>query len=328
VHVDDDFFDDLGGESVVAAHLVTEVERRTGRAIPLSLLLEVNTARRMAEYLRGADEAARHAVRIQEGSGALPPLFCVAGGGGSVMVFRDLAAMISPELAVYGLQPHSFAPEKFPKSFGAIAACYADAIRRIQPHGPYYLAGYSMGGHIAYEAARQMTAAGERVAFLGLIDTAAQTARLSIWKRLAYRLEMLHLNPKLNVPRFAREFVNRSRKRIERRLQDIVRNADQAPASVHETFGAMAEAQRGFRLEPYEGPVTLFRGRDGIHRVRKDEDLGWGNVGIGRLDIVDVDGDHETVLAVPQVRTLAAAFASALASARGAGSGKRGAENR
>lgn len=314
VHVDDDFFDDFGGESVVAAHLVTEIERETGRSLPLSLLIELNTISKMAAYLRGSEEARRHVVCVQEGTTLQPPLFCVAGGGGSLMVFRQLAALISPELPFYGLQPHSFPPGMVPTSFSAIAACYADSIRQIQPEGPYFLAGYSMGGHLAYEIARQMTKEGDEVAFVGVIDTAAETRRAPLWKRLLYRVEMLRLDPRRNVPRFALEAVNRPKNWAERRVRRIIKAT--APQRIYDSFVAFADARRGFKLEPYDGPVTLFRGRDGIRRVRVDDDLGWSKLCRGRLDIMDVDGDHETLLAQPHVRSVADAFRRALATAR------------
>ena len=315
VNVDDDFFDDFGGESVVAAHLVTEIERETGRSLPLSLLIELNTVSKMAEHLRGTDETSRHVIRIQEGS-TLPPLFCVAGGGGSLIVFRELAALIDPDLPFYGVQPHSFAPGTVPKTFSAIAACYADSIRQIQPEGPYYLAGYSMGGHLAYEIARQMTRCGDEVAFVGVIDTTAHTERASLWQRFLYRIEMLRIDPRRNFPRFAREAVNRPRGWAGRRVRNIIKAA--APHRIYDSFLEFNDARKDFRLGPYDGTLTLFRGRDGIRRVRVEPDLGWANVPLGRLDIVDVDGDHETLLAQPQVRSLADVFARALAAARNA----------
>ncbi|MBV8518391.1 MAG: non-ribosomal peptide synthetase [Acidobacteria bacterium] len=304
VHVDDDFFNDHGGESVVAAHLVAEVARATGHAIALSLLLELNTIRKMADYLRGTTVTDRVAVLVQRGSDSVPPLFCVSGGGGSVMVFRDLAAQIGSEQPFWGLQHHGFARGVFPVTYAAIAAVYGDAIRAIQPHGPYFLAGYSVGGQLAYEVARQMERAGERVAFIGLIDSSASDMRTSVWKRIANRFVMLRRDPRRGVY-YAREAVTRPTKALRRRLPRMLQQANNTYMS----------SRRGFTLQPYGGAVSLFRARHGMGAARVERDLGWLRVGVGRLDIYDVDGDHESLLA-RDVGTLAGAFRRALALAR------------
>jgi amino acid adenylation domain-containing protein len=304
VHVDDDFFNDHGGESVVAAHLVAEVARVTGHAMALSLLLELNTVRKMAEYLRGTSVTDRVAVLVQRGNDNIPPLFCVSGGGGSVMVFRDLAAQIGEEQPFWGLQHHGFARGTFPVTYAAIAAVYSDAIRAIQPHGPYFLAGYSIGGQLAFEVARQMERAGERVAFVGLIDTSASDMRTSVWKRIANRFVMLRRDPRRGV-RYAREAVVRPTTALRRRL----------PRLLHKANNTYMASRRGFTLQPYGGAVSLFRARHGMGAARIEHDLGWLRVGVGRLDIHDVDGDHESLLA-RDVSSLAAAFQCALATAR------------
>jgi len=293
VHVDDDFFDDLGGESIIAAHLVTEVQRVTGRAIALSLLLELNTIAKMADYLRADVPAEQIAVLVQAG-GALPPLFCVSGGGGSVMVYRKLAALLGSEQPFYGLQHHGFAAGTFPTSYAAIAACYADTIRKIQPEGPYFLAGYSIGGQLAFEVARQMEHAGDRVAFLGLIDSSASEMRAPVWNRILNRIVMLRRHPVAHGVRFTKEVFNRF---------------------IVPSLKAYSESRKDFTLQPYGGAVTLFRARNGMGAARVEPDLGWNRVGVGSLQVFDVDGDHETLLS-EDVASLGNAFAGALTAAR------------
>lgn len=306
VGVDDDFFDDLGGESVVAAHLVTEVHRVLGRSMPLSLLLELNTVSRMADYLRAREEAdiERTAILVQRGDDVHPPLFCVSGKGGSVMIFRELAALLGSQQTFYGLTHHGFSTEAFPKTFAALAACYADAIREVQPEGPYYVAGYSAGGVIAFDVARLLSRSGHEVAFVGLIDAAASSQRPPSWKRYLKHISLLREKPMNQAPRYARA--------IARRALRLVRHAP--PTDMQEMNRIFDSIHRRDALLPYAGRVTLFLARHGWGYDGATPDLGWRAL-CDELDIVPVNGEHHTVIR-DDVDSLANAMASALEKAR------------
>jgi amino acid adenylation domain-containing protein len=291
VGLNDDFFDDLGGESLVAADLVTEVQRRLGRSMPLSLLLELNSVAKMADYLRARAETdiERTVIALQTG-GTRPPLFCVSGKGGSVMIFRELAGLLGTDQPFYGLTHHGFGAGAFPKTFAAVAACYADAIRAIQPNGPYLLAGYSAGGLIAFDLARQLSRAGEEVAFVGLIDSAAKPVPVASWKRPLKRVSLLFRQPKRYAPRYARA--------VARRL-GILRT--HAAANVVK-WDRVQKANRIFdsidrrdSLQPYDGRVTLFLATHGWGYDSATPDLGWRAL-CRELDIIPVPGEHHTVL--------------------------------
>ena len=311
VHVDEDFFDDLGGESVIAAHLVTMIESQLGRAIPLSLIIELNTVRRMAAYLRTAGTEKPLAIELQKGT-SLPPLFCVAGGGGGVVKFRMLATKMGEAQPVYGLQPHGFDLDNFPTSYADIVTAYADAIRRIQPHGPYYLSGYSAGGQMAFALARHFELAGERVAFVGAIDSARKTQPIAAWRRVLNRASLLVADSR-RLRRLPAEISLRTSLWVKSRLRRRMASAEKPlPAWLIDTRFAMRQAHRDDSNGFYTGPVTLFRARDGLRRTRKEQDLGWTPFAIGGLRIIDVDGDHESVLG-DHVESLASAMVEALA---------------
>jgi amino acid adenylation domain-containing protein len=311
VRVDDDFFDDLGGESIVAAHLVTEVKRVMGRSLPLSLLLELHTVRKMADYLRARLDVQRTAIAVQRG-GSLPPLFCVSGKGGSVIAFRNLATRLGPEQPFYGLTHHGFPSHAFPRTSATLAALYAETIRAVQPEGPYYLAGYSVGGKIAYEIARHMTTAGEQVAFVGLIDTGnagRQSRSARGWKHMGKYLSLLKQRPRKNGARFARA--------IAKRVVGVVtgKGSSPAPRELNEINRLFLSIDGQRTLQPYAGTVTLFAARYGVSLSAPTPDLGWKTL-CGTLDIMPVPGEHHTVL-TDDVDALAAAFTEALAKARG-----------
>jgi amino acid adenylation domain-containing protein len=317
VHVHDDFLDDLGGDSIVAAQLVSEVQRATSRTIPLSMLLELNTVASMAAFIRAGRAIDPVTVAVQP-RGSRRPLFCIAGAGGSVMIFRRLARALGSEQPLYGLHHHGL-PAGDLSSYAAVAGRYAEAIRRIQSRGPYYLAGYSSGGILAFELARQFQSAGEEVAFVGLIDTAVTRGRSTRETRLANRLAFLRERPLERLPRYLWEMLARRpwfllERRLRRarfRVTDFLPDPTLVPDEVHAANEAFTEARRNMRLLPYAGPVALFRARHGAGAYHPERDLGWRTAGVTDLRIHDVEGDHRSVLE-EDVASLARAFVSEL----------------
>jgi amino acid adenylation domain-containing protein len=311
VGVEEDFFNDLGGDSVTAAHLVTVIGSDTDRVIPLSLIVELNTVRKMAQYFRKAPAKKPLAILLQQGDSSVPPLFCVAGAGGGVVKFRTLAAKMPPTQTVYGLQPHGFDLDNFPKSYDEIVASYADAIRQIQPRGPYYLSGYSSGGQMAHALARHFELAGDSVAFVGVIDSSRRTEPIAAWRRAVNRVTLVFADPRrmrklpaeirLRTSLWVKSHLRRRIADDEKPLPDWLRDTRYAMRHVHR------DESQGF----YTGAVTLFRARDGLRRTRKEQDLGWSEYAIGGLRIIDVDGDHDSVLG-DHVASLAVAMKSAM----------------
>jgi aspartate racemase len=258
VGVDEDFFEELGGTSLDALEIMSGISRTTGRSFPLSLLLELNTVRKMSEYLAASSGRERTVIALQR-EGTLPPLFCVSGKGGSVIVFRALADALGREQPFFGLTHHGLDAAKLPSTLAAVAACYADAIREVQSDGPYFLAGYSAGGCIAFEIARQMTRAGHAVAFVGLIDTVAARESAPLPKRLGKYVSLFRRDPA--------GFLGRSTLAVAHRVQWT---AKWAASGGKAPFGPQLPPDRNrfydslnlqASLRPYSGPVTLFLAR-------------------------------------------------------------------
>ncbi|HEX7149897.1 MAG TPA: non-ribosomal peptide synthetase [Thermoanaerobaculia bacterium] len=310
VGLHDDYFNDLGGTSILAAHLVTEIRRATGRALPLSILLELNTVAKMADYLRAESDLERTAVIVQRGRDGVPPLFCVSGKGGSVINFRELAKLLGADQPFYGLTHHGFTT--MPSTFAAVVACYADAIRSIQPEGPYRLAGYSAGGLIAYEIARHLTRSGAAVDFVGLIDTAAFPDRAPAWRRYTKRMTLIGERPLTMLPRYARAVATRAASLLKGRRW----TPPPPPPETEEMNRILEELRKRENLHPYAGRVTLFLARHGWGTDAVTPDLGWRRL-CENLEIIPVPGEHHSVIR-DDVAALANAFRKALH-----GTGKR-----
>src|SRR6218665_1608222 len=172
VSVQDDFFE-LGGHSILAMRLVSMVNRPFQRQLPVGVLFESRTIESLAEHLTRAaggavDQRGSGVVVLRKGRGTQPPLFFVPPVGGSVLCYRPLAQALGPDQPFYGIQAHAAVEDSAFQTIEELASAYLEDMLEIQPQGPYLLGGWSMGGGVAFEIARQLRQRGERVSELFL----------------------------------------------------------------------------------------------------------------------------------------------------------------
>ncbi|BCY14200.1 non-ribosomal peptide synthetase [Actinoplanes sp. L3-i22] len=172
VSVDDNFFD-LGGHSLLATRLVARVRSTFDCDIPVRALFEAPTPGGLARWLvTGGIGDAFDVLYPMRTSGSQPPLFCLHAGSGLAWVYSGLLRHLNPEIPLYGVQSLGLAmTTQRPDTLALMAREYTARIRSVQPHGPYRLMGWSLGGVVAHEVAVQLQAAGERVTFLSVLDT-------------------------------------------------------------------------------------------------------------------------------------------------------------
>jgi thioesterase domain-containing protein len=147
-------------------------QRRIRHTVPLGLLFEAPTVRKLAEYLRSSKplDGCVSLVAITTRS-SRAPLFAIGGVGGNVLGYADLARALGPEQGFYAFQSVGLDGSAEPlESIEAMAQLYLSEMRSVQPNGPYALVGACFGATVAYEMARRLTENGEEVAFLGLLD--------------------------------------------------------------------------------------------------------------------------------------------------------------
>ena len=172
IGITDNFFH-LGGHSLLAAQLLERIERATGKQLDLSTLLANPTVEQLAQELQTSAREPAEQVRLLpvQADGSKRPFFFLHGDwtGGAFYCFA-LARACGPDQPFYVLEPYRFSAAEQVPTLEAIAAAHIEAIRKLQPRGPYRLGGFCNGGLLAYEMARQLEVSGERVEFLGLID--------------------------------------------------------------------------------------------------------------------------------------------------------------
>src|SRR5581483_7775860 len=178
-------FFELGGHSLLAARMLARVEARFGRRVTLASLFRAPTIRGLAKLLRSdaRDFDFRQMVKLQA-DGSNIPLIAINNTG----VYYLLAKRLGPNQPVTSLQVFDPAAKhaNLPQTLEEIATEYVNLIRRVHPTGPYVLAGWCVAGALAFEIARQLSAARQRVSNVFLIDSWAPGyfARLPLLRRL------------------------------------------------------------------------------------------------------------------------------------------------
>ena len=171
VGIRDNFFD-LGGHSLLAAQLVGRIEQACGQRLRLSTLFASPTIELLAEELQAgaARPEGRAKVLPVQTAGSKTPYFFLHGDwtGGAFYCFA-LARACGPEQPFYVLEPYIFSEREGAQSLESLAAAHIEAMRSVQPTGPYRIGGFCNGGLLAYEMALQLRSQEEAVEFLGLV---------------------------------------------------------------------------------------------------------------------------------------------------------------
>ncbi|MCE8547322.1 SDR family NAD(P)-dependent oxidoreductase [Ruegeria pomeroyi] len=330
VGTQDSFFD-LGGHSLIAVRLFAQINRAFAVEFPISLLFEAPSVAAIAERIDArlgrssagdtpetAEAAApklTHVVPLhQAAAGHASPFFVVAGMFGNVLNLRHLALMLGRDRTVYGLQARGLVGEDAPhETIPEAARDYIAEMRQVQPHGPYLLGGFSGGGIIAYEIAQQLRDAGEEVALLVLLDTPLpQRPPLGRRDKALIKLQQFRQRG----PRYLVDWVKARFAWEVQRRRGPVQDGGAGAFNNTRIEAAFLRSAAGYALRPWEGATVLFRpplerlwqvsGGNWVnherHYVYPDND--WGRW-IAELEVIEVPGDHDSMVLVPNVSVLA-----------------------
>ncbi len=326
IGIDVSFFE-LGGDSLQALNLIIELERVTGKTLPLGILYEAPTIDALSKAIeRHTDTKFSSLVPLQP-LGKRAPLFFIHTTPGDVLGYGGLVYHLGTEQPSYGFQSLGFGdPNQSHQRVEEMAGYYVQLLREFQSHGPYYLGGWCYGGIIAVEMAHQLRAVGEEVAFLGLIETPAPLPEKNVVRFYLRRVDrLLKMNPaqwyrylraKINYFRGVKQANEQRFRRVEKAdVKDgSVEEINQHLARLERVYAVNDCAMKVYRSRYYPGKVTLFNSAVQDPTVIRDPLYGWGGLA-DKIEMYVIPGDHDTILAEPQVRQLAQKMSDCIARA-------------
>jgi thioesterase domain-containing protein/acyl carrier protein len=323
IGVQDSFFD-LGGHSLLALRLFGRIQKEFKVDLPLATLFKDPTIRYLAELIeRGEEQIVWNSLVPIQKTGSLPPFFGVHGIHGNILFWRNIVMHLGTDQPFYGLQSRGIdGRSRALESIPEMAMYYLQEVRQIQPHGPYYLGGYSLGGEIAFEMAQQLTRQGEQVALLVMFDTSnpnravrpvagfgSETAapvngklrrQVGILQRKfgghLQRLQGLTLRQKLGYMRDD-AVLRIDRLRLKMRVRLMHRLGRSLPDDVRLQYllEAHMKAVINYIPEIYPGQITIFRARESEKDNPADSPMGWGPLARQGLQLMVFDGSHADV---------------------------------
>ena len=328
IGVTDDFFE-LGGHSLLAVRLLANIQRRFGqrlsRDLSLAVLFQGATIEGLARVLRREGRAVSHSSLIPlRPTGSGRPFFVVHPVGGNVFCYLDLSRRLGSR-PVYGLQSLGWSNGAAPERIEGMASLYVEEMRKAQPEGPYLLGGWSFGGVVAFEMARQLEEAGQEVSLLALIDSFApqgagaspELDEMAGLLLMARDLEGLTGRP-LNVSLEGLRSIG-----LEGGALSVLERAraqgSLPPDADVEHLHRLAQVYqrnllslRHYLPREYAGSITLFRAepRNG-HGERNPAD-GWTRLAARGVAVHPIPGDHYTAMRAPHVDGLARALQACL----------------
>lgn len=321
--VHDDFFT-AGGDPEAAERLRSAFAGQLGSVPDVDRLFATPTVAAIADLLRDEIEGRGGCPVRPLREGGVDPVFLFHPAGGPTSVYDGLVRLLPEGRPVYGLERIDEEDTVEGK-----ADCYLELIREIQPHGPYRLGGWSFGGCLAYETARRLTAAGERVDLVFLIDSIlplpangkpVHELLLDRFARFAEHVEQTYGVPldisrdelvRLGEDEQIRLVISRLAAQVPGMGQGVLRHQ-------YESYVDARVAER-YHPEPYAGPVLLMRAQEphpltttlDPRYLRTDDSLGW-DAFCGALEVIRVPGDHLSMIDPPQVEVVASALADRL----------------
>jgi aspartate racemase len=304
IGIGDNFFE-LGGHSLMAVRLFSRMEKELGLKLPLALFYRAPTIKELAANVERNDRSSdwRPLVQIRP-AGHKPPLFCVHPGGGNVLCYSDLARHMDASRPLYGLQAVGLDGIKTPlNDVSEMADLYIEELRSIRPHGPYHIGGLCMGAIIAFEMARKLEAAGEKVGLVAAFDLwlaqdldswmekepGAPSAIKYYWHGIMFQLKRGQL---------AKAVMRRLKADSKRLLRSLNLSAVESK-EILRVVEALLDARRAYVPKPYNVEITYFKTSG--NRVN----AAWRELATGGVEEIELSGDHAGILYEPYVKDLA-----------------------
>ena len=310
VGADVSFFD-LGGDSIAALKLVTRA-RQAGIELTPRDVFTHQTVEALTRVGEPEDRLGFEVLLPIRTSGSRPPVFFVHPAGGLAWSYLQFQRHLDPDQPVYGLQATGFTRPELPGSVEESAQDYLEQIRAVQPSGPYSIAGWSLGGLIAYEMAVRLQAAGERVGLLALID-AYHTQDLESERReiLPELLESIGIDAKM-VAEDGNPDMEQIMAVLAERDDALATLGEDDLVNVYRNYENGLQQAEEYRPGRFRGDIVFFTalvGRDDDSPTARSN---WGPLVEGEIEDYPVDAEHHLLMEPGPVAEMGAVLAAKL----------------
>ncbi len=313
IHKKDNFFE-IGGHSLTAVKVMVQLEKVYGIRLPLSVLFKYPTIQKLSQAIKSGvlgDSEWKSLVAIKK-TGSKPPLYIVHGGGLNILPFYAVAREMDREQPVFGIQAKGLDGVEQPlHSVEAIASQYLGEILQQNPDGPYFLAGYSLGGIIAFEMAMQLKKMGKSVEKLVFFDTYAFQSDHHEHFQIRFQNNIRHFlgKRKFDVELMIHHpgiFKRIKKASFERKMGKIRKwfrpEQEKAESSLLKTYKRVEyvykEACRDYEIKYYDGTVDLIKAKIASGYLPDKEGFGW-KPHTRELKVWEAEGEHITMLSPP-----------------------------
>jgi amino acid adenylation domain-containing protein len=312
IDIEADFFE-LGGHSLLAVKVMAALEKEIGSKLAINQIFKHPNIQELAKAIENIsqNQTGWNSLVPIKPSGKKPPLYIVHGVGSTVSIYYSLAKYIEDDQPIYGFQPKGLDGIETPnKSLEEMASYYISLMIHQNPHGPYNISGYSFGGYVAYEMAKQLRSMGKQVGKLILFDTSVLDSRgkLSLFEKLKLRSKIIlnEIRFVLHEPEGYFEKKSRSyqRKRdkllVKMKLKPDPKFLVDSKSVLNKVAKNNADILNQYSMGPYSGPMYLFRANTQGFYVEEPKYYGWVPF-VEKVHVVHVSGHHDNIFHKPEI---------------------------
>jgi amino acid adenylation domain-containing protein len=312
ISIYDNFFE-LGGNSIVGIKMLSQLKKETGKHITYIQLNQFPTIESFAKLLDKQDqlEISDTLVNIKR-QGNKPPLYLVNGGEFVADGFFALSEFLDKDQPVYGFQSDGYDNSgKLFDSIEAIAAHYIESILSNDNNGPYCLGGYSLGGPIAFEMARQLKASGKKVKLLAMIDSLTRDpgiikthySAITVLRVIGFNISLLLKYGFKTAMDYSLGVINSVLKRTKTISSDlpetaIIYSSDEDTGV--DVFSLHIDVYKKYKIIPYDGNLVVFRAKKVTYYMDDLKYLGWKPFA-KRVKSTAIEGDHFSIFDKPNI---------------------------
>ncbi|MBI9050713.1 MAG: AMP-binding protein [Anaerolineaceae bacterium] len=324
ISIDDNFFQ-LGGHSLLAMNVCVDISESMQKKISLATFFRFPSISQLSEYFQNPTSDINNPILPLQTFGEKPALFCANMRNGSASIYRLLIPYLSIDQPLYGLS--IYVDDK--KTISTItniedaAKMHVEALLAFDPHGPYYLCGYSFAGLIALEIAHQLELIGKQVAFLGIIDTWLEkydgfNLSLSPMQKFEFKVKKALRNSEFHIRQLNHlpflekiEYIRfRVMKKVHRMPVDpdqlLGENGkqDQNSIDVNNLFKRLAD---NYQPPVIQSKITLFRAMQPSSVFHAyPSAFGWHRFSKRIIDVLPIPGSHYSMVQGNEIRYLGA----------------------